>query len=168
MEFLRLTKDSPIWLFKAYDYIRIDAFCFGQNIKIETEFSHDESDDTIEAIVAVEDHKPVAGLRITYLDENTGRIGRVCVIREKQRSGVGKQLIAEAEKWISEKGAKKVFITSQDRAAGFYEKCGYVINPSIDPDSFDPFKKKLSPEEKAQKKAEVGFVCVTMEKSLVE
>ena len=42
MEIYRVKQGSPDWLYKAYDYVRTDAFCFGQNIPIETEFSHDE------------------------------------------------------------------------------------------------------------------------------
>ena len=164
MEFYRVTKDSPNWHFKAYDYVRTDAFCFGQNIKIETEFSHDDPDEEIQAIVAIDDHKPIAGLRITYPAPNIGRIGRVCVVRERQKSGIGKQLIAEAEKWIFETGVTHVVITAQDRVAGFYEKCGYTINPNIDPDIFDPHKLTLSPEERIKRRGANGFVCVTMEK----
>ena len=42
MEAFRVTKDSPKWLFEAYDYARTDAFVFGQNIPITAEYSHDE------------------------------------------------------------------------------------------------------------------------------
>ena len=70
----------------------------------------------------IEDHKPVAGCRITYPREDIGKIGRVCVVRERQKSGVGHVLIAEAEKWIAERGCQHIVINSQDRAAGFYEE----------------------------------------------
>lgn len=166
MDIYRVTKDSPEWQRKAYDYVRIDAFSFGQNIPVETEFNHDDPNEEYRAVIFVEDHKPVAGLRITYLDKNTARIGRVCVVREKQKSGYGKILIAEAEKWIKEDGASHIFITSQDRAAKFYEKCGYTLNPNINPDSFDSHKSQVSPEERERKRKELGFVCVTMERDL--
>ena len=61
---------------------------YGQNIPIEVEFGHDEPKEELEAIVIIEDHKPVAGCRITYPREDIGKIGRVCVVRERQKSGV--------------------------------------------------------------------------------
>ena len=117
MEIYRIEKGTAKeWLYKAYDYIRTDAFIYGQNIPIEVEFGHDEPKEELEAIVIIEDHKPVAGCRITYPREDIGKIGRVCVVRERQKSGVGHVLIAEAEKWIAERGCQHIVINSQDRA----------------------------------------------------
>ena len=43
MEIYRIEKGTAKeWLYKAYDYIRTDAFVYGQNIPIEVEFGHDE------------------------------------------------------------------------------------------------------------------------------
>lgn len=65
MEIYRIEKDTAEnWLYKAYDYIRTDAFVYGQNIPMEIEFGHDEPKEELEAIVIMEDHKPVAGSHI--------------------------------------------------------------------------------------------------------
>ena len=37
-EIYRVEKGSEEWKYKAYDYVRTDAFCYGQNIPIELEF----------------------------------------------------------------------------------------------------------------------------------
>ena len=50
---------------------------------------------SLEAVILVEDHKPVAGCRLVYPMEGVGKIERVCVIREKQKDGYGRVLIAE-------------------------------------------------------------------------
>lgn len=165
MEIYRVTKDSPEWLFKAYDYVRTDAFVFGQNIGIEREFGHDEPKENANFIVIIDDNKPLAGCNITYPKPDTARIGRVCVIREKQKSGVGHILIEEAEKWIKETGFKHIAITAQDRAAGFYKKCGY-LDSDKDPSEFEPGRKPMTPEEKAEKLRTSGFICVVVEKWL--
>ena len=170
MEIYRVTKDSPEWLFKAYDYARTDAFCFGQGIPIEGEFSHDEpADDTYRAVVVIDDHKPLAGCRITFPEENIGKIGRVCVIRDSQKGGVGRLLIQEAEKWIAESGIRHIVINSQDRAQGFYEKLGYVLNPEVDPrvyeDHFDGDREAAKHGYVPQKNP-MGFACVLVEKEL--
>ena len=66
MEIYRVTKDSPEWQFKAYDYIRTDAFCFGQHIPVEMEFNGDGDRENFNGILVIEDHVPVCGLRISY------------------------------------------------------------------------------------------------------
>ena len=118
-EIYRVEKGSEEWKYKAYDYVRTDAFCLGQNIPIELEFGQDDSKDDLQAILLTEDHKPVAGCRIAFPAEKTGKIERVCVVREKQKSGYGRVLIEAAEKWLKEYGVDHIVITSQDRAAGF-------------------------------------------------
>lgn len=146
----RIEKGAEDWKYKAYDYVRTDAFCCGQNIPVEFEFSQDDDRDEMKAIILVEDHKPIAGCRIAFPKENVGKIERVCVVREKQKEGYGRQLIGLAEDWLREHGIHHIVINSQDRAAGFYSKLGY----------------KVSPEESAQpkKKNPFGFSCVLVEK----
>ena len=169
MEVYRIEKGVDDWLFKAYDYVRTDAFCCGQGIPIEFEFAHDDPQEELQAVVLIEDHKPVAGCRIAYPKEGTGKIERVCVVREKQKAGYGSILINEAEKWIAESGVKHIVISSQDRAAEFYHKVGYVTNPDVKPDAYDNPKKRRSHTEETKKKENrksLGFTCVLVEKYL--
>lgn len=162
-EIYRIENGSEDWKYKAYDYVRTDAFCFGQNIPVELEFAHDDKKEDLQAIILVEDHKPVAGCRIAFPDEKTGKIERVCVVREKQKSGYGRVLIEAAEKWLKEYGVTHIVITSQDRAAGFYQKLGYKLNPDVDPSVYE---KHHAPAEDAPKKPKknLGFTCVLVEK----
>lgn len=168
MEIYHVTAKSPEWLFKAYDYVRTDAFCFGQSIPMEAEFSHDTPREELQAVVLVEDHKPVAGCRITFPTKETGKIERVCVIREKQRGGYGRILIEDAEKWILKKGVTHIVINSQDRAAGFYNKLGYVTNYDISPSVYEKHPPKREEDESTEKEHEhekgLGFTCVIVEK----
>lgn len=172
MEAYRVTKDSENWLFKAYDYARMDAFCFGQGIPADREFSHDDPvDEKYFAIVLIDDHKPVAGCRVTYPEPGIGKIGRVCVTREYQKSGVGSRLIREAEKWIAESGIRHIVINSQDRVQGFYEKLGYVLNPEVDPRVYENHfegDREAGKHGYVPKKGPFGFACVLVEKDLAE
>ena len=113
-EIYRVEKGSEEWKYKAYDYVRTDAFCCGQNIPIELEFGQDESKDDLQAILLTEDHKPVAGCRIAFPAEKTGKIERVCVVREKQKSGYGRVLIEAAEKWLKEYDVDHIVINDAD------------------------------------------------------
>jgi predicted GNAT family N-acyltransferase len=170
MEAYRITKDSPDWQHRAYEYARTDAFVFGQGIPIDFEYSHDAPlSDDYKAIILVDDGKPVAGCRIQFPSDDIGKIGRVCVTRSYQKKGVGSLLIKEAEKWILEHNVSRIVINSQDRAQGFYEKVGYSLVPGVDP---HPFESKLSvgfddiPRGYVPKKNELGFSCVLLEKKI--
>lgn len=162
MEIYRVTKDSPSWQRIAYDYVRTDAFCFGQNIPVENEFLHDGPPEELNALVIVQDHKPIAGLRITYPKPEVGKIERVCVIREKQKSGVGSVLLRAAEEWIKERNISHIVISSQDRALGFYQKNGYVLNEAVLPDVYEVRPHKKHPHNGFKP----DFYCVLVEKYL--
>lgn len=166
MDFYRVTKDSPAWQQKAYDYVRTDAFCFGQNIPVETEFNGDGPLDDLNAVIIVENHKPIAGCRIAYPRPDVAKIERVCVIRQQQKSGIGSLLIAEAERWIAEKGFSHIVISSQDRAAGFYEKVGYILNPNVSPNVYDTHPHRREKNDGPKIHFEPSFTCVLVEKYL--
>ena len=68
-----------------------------------------------------------------------------------------------AEKWLKEYGVDHIVITSQDRAAGFYEKLGYKLNPDADLSVYDHHVPKKDEEPKKPKK-NLGFTCVLVEK----
>ncbi|MBD5452581.1 MAG: GNAT family N-acetyltransferase, partial [Lachnospiraceae bacterium] len=114
-----------------------------------------------------ENHKPMGGCRITYPKEGIGKIERVCVVREKQKSGYGSILIKEAEKWLMESGIRHIVINSQDRAAGFYNKLGYVTNLEVSPSIYEKSRTDLPPADEVQKEVHrknLGFTCVLVEK----
>ena len=166
MEIYRVTADSPAWQKHAYNYIRTDAFCVGQNIPVEREFNGDGTEESFQGVLIVEDHKPVAGLRIAYPKEGIAKIERVCTVREKQKGGYGRIMIGEAEKWIAEKGISHIVISSQNRAQGFYEKCGYVYNPEVSAHEYDPPRKEPRKDEDRPISFTPAFTCVLVEKYL--
>lgn len=167
MDVYRIEKNTDEWLYKAYDYVRTDAFCFGQGIPVELEFSGDEDQKELEGILITENHRPVAGCKIVYPKENVGKIERVCVIREKQKDGYGRVLIEAAEKWIKERGADRIVITSQDRAEGFYNKLGYTRNETEDTHAYDVHRERKEPKVPVQiPKLDLGFTCVLVEKKI--
>ena len=174
MELYRVNGQSPAWQRIAYDYIRTDAFVVGQGIPVEREFEGDGPAEDLEAVLLVEDHKPVAGLRITYPHGEFAQIQRVATVREKQRGGYGSILMREAERWIAEKGFRHILITSQDRSVGFYEANGYHRLP---PESLDRYfpedaERRRRREEERRKNPEAhpgfGFTIILVEKHLNE
>lgn len=172
MEIYRVTESSPSWQKIAYDYIRVDAFVVGQGIPVEREFEGDAPESQLQALVLVEDHKPVAGLRIVYPEGKFAQIQRVATVRDRQRSGYGSILIGEAEKWIAENGYSQILITSQDRSVGFYTSNGYKILPDSDFETYFPEdvarRRKREEERKArgEEAPNLGFTIVLVEKWL--
>ena len=57
VEIYRIEKGAETWKYKAYDYVRTDAFCVGQSIPIELEFSHDEKEEDLQAVILIEDDR---------------------------------------------------------------------------------------------------------------
>lgn len=84
-EIYRVEKGSEEWKYKAYDYVRTDAFCCGQNIPIELEFGQDESKDDLQAILLTEDHKPVAGCRIAFRRKDRKNRACLCCQRKTEK-----------------------------------------------------------------------------------
>lgn len=166
MEVYRVTAESPKWQLIAYNYIRTDAFCVGQGIPVEMEFNGDGKEEDFHGILVVDDHKPVAGLRIAYPKPGIGKIERVCTVREKQKGGYGRIMIEAAEQWIAEQGIDHIVISSQDRARGFYEKCGYVYNPDVDAHEYDAPRKEVKEKKERPAGFHPNFTCVLVEKYL--
>ena len=79
-EIYRVEKGSEEWKYKAYDYVRTDAFCCGQNIPIELEFGQDESKDDLQAILVTED-----GSRLPHrISGGKDRKNRACLCCQRK------------------------------------------------------------------------------------
>ena len=134
---MKVVRVSETWQRAAVYYLRINAFVKGQNIPINFEF--DEGDgEQAKYILLLDNLEPVATARLHIVDDQTVKIERVCVAAEYRKQGAGRQLIEAGEEWAKEFGAKKVIITSQKSAVGFYEAVGYTANHEIKYDSFIP------------------------------
>lgn len=102
--------------------IRQKVFVIEQ--KFEDEF--DEIDDTAIHFVLYYVDKPVATARAYYDKEDKSyHIGRMAVIKEFRSMHLGKKIMDYAEEYLKKKGAKKIKLSSQVRAKGFYQRLGY-------------------------------------------
>jgi predicted GNAT family N-acyltransferase len=57
--------------------------------------------------------------------QKDGHIGRIAVLEDWRRKGVGTRLLQSLLKMASEKGILEVYLHAQIRAAPFYEKLGF-------------------------------------------
>lgn len=143
MEVIRATNT---WQQAGTYYVRIQAMAKKYHITLREEFDEHDGPDT-QYIVLLDDNFPVATCRLYALDQNRVMLGRVVVLPEYRKQGLGRRVITEAEIWAKEQGYQKAVLESRDVAVGFYEKLGYAAD----------FDRIIHGET---------FTCVYMEKSI--
>ena len=72
------------------------------------------------------DSSLIGGMMLIPLSNDTIRMMQVAVSDKYQRSGVGRELVAHAEKRAIESGYKKLVMHAMLNVVGFWEKLGYV------------------------------------------
>lgn len=113
------------WAQASAYFIRIQAMTKGFKIPVQYEIDSQDTPET-EYVVAFDDILPIGTCRLHVVDETTAKIERVAVLEEYRGKGIGKEVIQEAEKWLTEKGIRRIIIMSRTEAVGFYEKLGYA------------------------------------------
>lgn len=118
-------------------YVRIQAMARKYHITLEQEFDEHDAPDT-KYIVILDDDFPVATCRLYAADESSVMLGRIVVLPEYRRRGLGSLAVAEAEKWAKELGFTKAVLESREEKVGFYERLGYSadFDNIIDGDTF--------------------------------
>ncbi len=77
------------------------------------------------------DDKLIGGMMLIPLDNETIRMMQVAVDTKYQGEGVGRDLVAYAEKRAKNTGYKKIVMHAMLTVIGFYEKLGYVQEGEI-------------------------------------
>lgn len=114
---------------KLYDYLHEDivhirTVVFVEEQKFEYEF--DDIDNNCIFLVAYDKDEPIATCRYFPVGKDTYAIGRIAVMKEHRRKGLGRMIVEEAEHHVKEAGAMFATLSAQVRAKNFYEKLGYV------------------------------------------
>ncbi len=85
----------------------------------------DEKDDkSVHALVYM-DQRAVATCRIVM--DHPVTIGRIAVIKSHRKYGIGTYMIDACLKKLKDDGVKTVVVNAQERAIGFYQKCGFQL-----------------------------------------
>ena len=106
-------------------YVRIQAMARKHHIPLDEEFDEHDTPDT-QYIVAVDDYLPVATCRLYPADAHRMMLGRIVVLPEYRRQGLGTRVVREAEAWARELGYTTAVVESRDNKVQFYESMGYV------------------------------------------
>ena len=115
-------------------------------IPLDVEFDEHDTPDT-KYIVIVDDYLPIATCRLYAIDDAKVMLGRIVVLPEYRRRGIGTKVVKEAEAWARELGFTIAVVESRDNKIPFYESMGYVAD----------LDRKIEGET---------FTCYRMEKNL--
>ena len=128
MEVLRATEE---WQRTGAYSVRIQGMNRQHHISLRDEFDEHDCDGT-KYIVFLDDGYPVATCRFYEISPESVVLGRVVVLPEYRKNGLGVSVVQEAEKWIRECGYKEIIVDSRTEVVGFYSKLGYdIIDDSV-------------------------------------
>ena len=133
---LAVIRAEETWQQAGAYYVRIQAMAKKHHIPLRAEF--DEHDGPETKYIVVTDHDfPVATARMYPLDDHSVMIGRVVVLPEYRRQGLGSMVVTECECWAEELGYGKAVVESRDNKVGFYEKLLYeTTGEPVDGETF--------------------------------
>jgi len=84
-------------------------------------------------VIAYEAGVPVATGRL-LLDgpaEENAHIGRVAVLAERRRQGLGREVMTALQELARQRGLPGITLAAQTHAIGFYEALGYVVRGDV-------------------------------------
>lgn len=102
--------------------IRTQVFVDEQGVPAEMEL--DQYENVSDHILCTVNHRPVGAARIRKTGQGY-KLERFAVLKKYRHLGVGKALVEYCLKNVP--GKAHVFLFSQDRVTGFYEKLGFEI-----------------------------------------
>ncbi len=126
-------------------YVRIQGMARQHHISLQEEFDEHDTPET-KYIVVMDEYLPIATCRIYAIDPTTVMLGRIVVLPEYRRQGLGTRVVREAEEWAKELGFTHAMLESREEKVHFYERMGYQPDWS--------------------KQSDGTFHCILMEKPL--
>lgn len=131
-----ILRATETWQQAGAYYVRIQAMAKKHHISLRQEFDEHDGPDT-KYIVITDDDFPIATARMYPLDESRMMIGRVVVLPEYRRQGIGTMVVSACEGWAEELGFSVTVVDSRENKVGFYEQLLYeVCGEAVDGDTF--------------------------------
>lgn len=104
----------------------------------------DDKDDDAIHLLATQDATPVGSARLLIAGD-TGKIGRVCVLKSQRGTGLGAALIRAAVAELRARGLTTAKLGAQTHAIGFYERLGFTATGPEYMDSGIPHRDMVLP-----------------------
>ena len=131
-----IIRATETWQQAGAYYVRIQAMAKKHHITLRQEFDEHDGPDT-KYIVVTDNDFPIATARMYPLDDRRMMIGRVVVLPEYRRLGIGTMVVCECEVWAEELHFVKAVVESRDNKVGFYEQMLYeVCGEAVDGETF--------------------------------
>ena len=131
-----IIRATETWQQAGAYYVRIQAMAKKHHITLRQEFDEHDGPGT-KYIVITDNDFPIATARMYPLDEKSVMIGRVVVLLEYRRLGIGTMVVSECEDWAEELGYIRSVVESRENKVGFYEQMLYeVCGETVDGDTF--------------------------------
>lgn len=121
MKVIKVTTENELQ--QAFD-IRREVFVKEQHVPLEIEL--DEYDQTAVHFIGLEGDQVVAAGRFRIINDH-GKLERICVHKDYRHQSLGKQMIAEMEKELTNQHIHHAELHAQTHALGFYRKLGYKV-----------------------------------------
>lgn len=131
-----IIRATETWQQAGAYYVRIQAMAKKHHITLRQEFDEHDAPDT--KYIVITDHDfPIATARMYPLDGKRMMIGRVVVLPEYRRQGIGTMVVSECEVWAEELGYSKTVVESRDNKIAFYEQMLYeACGETVDGETF--------------------------------
>lgn len=115
------------WIESENDLRAIRTPVFIEEQLVAPDFEWDEVDQTALHLLATHEIKPIACLRI--IDYH--KIGRMAVLKDWRRKGLGSVLLIEAVKICKAHGSKSLQLSAQTHAIHFYQQAGFIVTSDV-------------------------------------
>ncbi len=103
--------------------LREQVFCVEQGVELAAD--RDGLDDQAMQIVAIEDGRVIGTCRV-LVDDGVGRLGRMAVESRSRGRGLGKEILAAAERSARDAGARLMRLHAQRYVEDMYSAAGYT------------------------------------------
>lgn len=131
-----IIRATETWQQAGAYYVRIQAMAKKHHITLRQEFDEHDGSDT-KYIVITDNDFPIATARMYPLDEKRMMIGRVVVLPEYRRQGIGTMVVKACEEWAEDLGYSKVIVESRENKVEFYEQMLYEVSgEAVEGDTF--------------------------------
>ncbi len=115
---------TETWQRAGACYVRVQAMAKKHHIPLRQEFDEHDGPDT-KYVLVTDDDFPIATARMYPLDKDSVMIGRVVVLPEYRRQGIGTMVVSECEAWAEELFYSKAVVESRENKVAFYQDMGY-------------------------------------------
>ena len=127
--------------------IRMRVFVHEQGVAAEIELDRD--DRRAMHLLATVGEKAVGTARIVMRRGNA-KIGRMAVLKQFRRRGVGARLLRRAVALARHLGARKIYLHAQVPVIGFYERLGFICVGPVFEEARIPHRKMVWKKGPAQ------------------